>query len=91
MDARVKAYSAFISPSEQQGIRQPETFAKPQQQPEKLRNAVNPAKEGILPNIHTCMKKNNPLREFNQDSRLRGNDEELTISCVVLGFAKVSA
>ena len=34
--------------------------------------------------------KNNSLHKFNQDSRLRGNDGELTISCGVLGFAKVS-
>ena len=34
--------------------------------------------------------KNNLLHKFNQDSRLRGNDGELTISCGVLGFAKVS-
>ena len=34
--------------------------------------------------------KNNSLHKLNQDSRLRGNDGELTISCGVLGFAKVS-
>ena len=34
--------------------------------------------------------KNKLLFEFNQDSRLRGNDGTFTISCRVLGFAKVS-
>ena len=34
--------------------------------------------------------KNNSLHKLNQDSRLRGNDGELTISCGGLGFAKVS-
>ncbi|RKW33541.1 MAG: hypothetical protein D8B42_00225 [Kingella sp. (in: b-proteobacteria)] len=30
------------------------------------------------------------MHKFNQDSRLRGNDGELTRSCFVLGFAKIS-
>ena len=34
--------------------------------------------------------KNNLLHKLNQDSRLRGNDGEFTISYGVLGFAKVS-
>ena len=34
--------------------------------------------------------KNNLLHKLNQDSRLRGNDGELTISYGILGFAKVS-
>ena len=34
--------------------------------------------------------KNKLLQKFYQDSRLRGNDGELTISCFVLGFAKIS-
>ena len=34
--------------------------------------------------------KNNLLIKFGQDSRLRGNDDDLTISYFILGFAKVS-
>ena len=34
--------------------------------------------------------KNKLLFKFNQDSRLRGNDGELTISCFILGFTKVT-
>ena len=40
MDARVKAYSAFIPSSEQQGIRQPEIFAQPHRQPENQINKI---------------------------------------------------
>ncbi|EEP68117.1 hypothetical protein GCWU000324_02369 [Kingella oralis ATCC 51147] len=34
--------------------------------------------------------KNKLLFNINQDSRLRGNDGTLTISCFILGCAKVS-
>ena len=34
--------------------------------------------------------KNNLLFKFRQDSRLRRNDGRFTVSCLILGFAKVS-
>ena len=65
-----------------------ETFA-PQQQPETQEMPSFPRRrESCL--IFKKFRKNNLLHKINQESRLRGNDGELTISCFVLGFAKAA-
>jgi len=66
-----------------------ETFAKPKMKPETVKLPSFPRRrESCLIFRNDC--KNNPLFNSNQDSRLRGNDGKFNISCLILGFAKVS-
>ena len=76
-------------------IRQPEMFVMPKMKQDNGQSAAIPRlcpnkyrRESYLTFRIDC--KNKLLFKLHQDSHLRGNDEELTISCVVLGFAKVS-